>query len=616
LLKQTQTINSGTTEVIAENTYDELGQLTSKGVGGKTTQSRLQTVDYTYNIRGWLKQINDPNTLGTDLFGFKLGYNEGDNPLFNGNIALTQWKTANTDNSLKTYNYTYDALNRITSGIDNTNNYSLSFVDYDKNGNILHLKRNGQTNTQATSFGVMDDLTYSYNSGNQLLKVADVAIIDSFGFKDDALNTTADTANDYTYDVNGNLKTDANKNITDVQYNYLNLPTQVTINGQNILYVYDATGVKLRKTLNTTTTDYANGFIYENNQLQFFNQPEGYVMPSGSSFNYVYQYKDHLGNIRLSYSDKNNNGVINVTTDPNTTEIIEENNYYPFGLEHKGYNNVVNGTEYNYKTYQGKEKEEDLGLNTLAFGWRDYDPAIARFNKIDRFAEKYRSMNPYQFTANNPIFFREIAGDSINITELYKKNEDGSYVNKSQVKALEEFASTKAGKKYLAKFASKGQKIAGIVFDKDGKYHKKSIDLNIDADLTKVNDTRVGETSVGNNNNGKPDNNNRFQINISLGSDSAYDLLDTLTHEFFIHAVSYAEDIIDNNKVDYSNIDKDIRDVYKPNSRQHYQENRNAINGTSLFGNYGYEILKQGNAKYKRFKSNTEVWNSMWSFIY
>ncbi|MDO3696019.1 DUF6443 domain-containing protein, partial [Wenyingzhuangia sp. chi5] len=55
LTKQTQAIDGATTpEVIVENTYDELGQLTSKGVGGKNGQARLQNVDYTYNIRGWL----------------------------------------------------------------------------------------------------------------------------------------------------------------------------------------------------------------------------------------------------------------------------------------------------------------------------------------------------------------------------------------------------------------------------------------------------------------------------------------------------------------------------------------------------------------------------------
>lgn len=63
LTKQTQAINDAATpEVIVENTYDELGQLTTKGVGGKS--SRLQTVTYAYNSRGWLKQINDPASLG------------------------------------------------------------------------------------------------------------------------------------------------------------------------------------------------------------------------------------------------------------------------------------------------------------------------------------------------------------------------------------------------------------------------------------------------------------------------------------------------------------------------------------------------------------------------
>lgn len=100
------------------------------------------------------------------------------------------------------------------------------------------------------------------------------------------------------------------------------------------------------------------------------------------------------------------------------TEIVEEKNYYPFGLKHKGYNNVVNGTENNYFTYNGKELEEELGKNTLAFQWRDYDPAIARFNKIDRFAEKYYQENPYHFSGNNPIIFREIAGDSVTLARV------------------------------------------------------------------------------------------------------------------------------------------------------------------------------------------------------
>ena len=44
---------------------------------------------------------------------------------------------------------------------------------------------------------------------------------------------------------------------------------------------------------------------------KFISQPEGYIEPNTSGgFDYVYQYKDHLGNVRLSYSDMNKDGVV------------------------------------------------------------------------------------------------------------------------------------------------------------------------------------------------------------------------------------------------------------------------------------------------------------------
>ncbi|WP_298900676.1 RHS repeat-associated core domain-containing protein [uncultured Psychroserpens sp.] len=163
---------------------------------------------------------------------------------------------------------------------------------------------------------------------------------------------------------------------------------------------------------NVTNTQYRGSFIYEDDNLKFFSHPEGYIEPEGKSFNYIYQYKDHLGNIRLTYADSDGSGSIN----PNL-EIIEENNYYPFGLKHKGYNNVVTSTNpAQKKKFAGEEFEEELGKNTVAFQWRDYDPAIARFNKIDRFAEQYEDLTPYHFSANSPIYYREIAGDSISLT--------------------------------------------------------------------------------------------------------------------------------------------------------------------------------------------------------
>ena len=198
------------------------------------------------------------------------------------------------------------------------------------------------------------------------------------------------------------MLTDLNKGMSlGIAYNHLNLPTQVTLPGGNIQYIYDAMGVKLRKTVSRgATTDYAGNFVYENSSLKFFNHSEGYTQPDGSGgFEYVYQYRDHLGNIRLNYADSDGNGTITASS-----EIIEENNYYPFGLKHKGYNNVINGTEHKWK-YNGKELEESLGYDMYDFDMRHYDPAIGRWVVVDPLAEDMRRHSPYNFAFDNPIYF-------------------------------------------------------------------------------------------------------------------------------------------------------------------------------------------------------------------
>lgn len=321
LTKQTQTINGASIpEVIVANTYDELGQLTSKKVGGKTING-LQKVNYAYNIRGWLKSINDPNNLNqdNDLFGFELNYNTITNqnkPLYNGNISSASWKTNSLNSVLKQYYYTYDALNRFKTSryIENNvmNNKFVEYISgYDRNGNIMGLSRSTVHPTVPSWGGIqIDNLIYSYQ-GNQLMRVDDTSY-EGEGFKDGT-----NTGNDYSYDANGNMTVDKNKGIMGtatpdgITYNHLNLPTKIIFPSGSIDYVYDATGVKQRKIVSTgTTTDYAGGFQYENNLLKFFPQPEGYVDYSSGNFNYIYQYKDHLGNVRLSYADKDNDGVI------------------------------------------------------------------------------------------------------------------------------------------------------------------------------------------------------------------------------------------------------------------------------------------------------------------
>ncbi len=393
-------------ELIVYNDYDELGQLVRKKVGGTsgttfaTTTGNLQTVDYAYNIRGWMKSINNPQSLGNDLFAFGVNYNtvsHGGTPLYNGNISETEWRTANDDSSLRWYRHGYDPLNRLVSSIDNTadQRYGLTNLSYDKNGNVLGLTRKGHLDTGGTSFGDMDVLGYVYDSGNKVLRINDSGN-DAQGFRDGT-----NTNDDFEYDPNGNLEVDRNKGINSITYNHLNMPTLVDFGATgNIAMVYAADGTKLKKTVsNGTVTEYANGYVYEGGQLQFFNHAEGYVHKAGNDFKYVYQFRDHVDNIRLSYTD--NNG---------TLEIVEENNFYPFGGKMKGYNTNVSplgNSVANRWKFGGMELDDSLNeaMGTYDFGARILDPWGIRWWNIDPKADLMRRHSPYNYAFNNPIFF-------------------------------------------------------------------------------------------------------------------------------------------------------------------------------------------------------------------
>lgn len=279
LLVHKHKINTGSDVLIAKNNYDELGQLIKKEVGGTETSS-FQKIDYKYNIRGWLKEINNVDDIVTDndLFAFKIKYNDGATPLFNGNISETYWKS-NSDNVLRKYEYTYDKLNRLLEAnynkLDNPSiaDSYLERLQYDKNGNITSLVRNGDLD--ANDFAIeIDNLVYTYdtNNKNQLMKVLDQSNHPQ-GFKDDS-NGITDTDDDYDYDVYGNLIKDDNKDIDRISYNHLNLPHKITFaNGTSIEYIYNAVGQKVRKIvrqLDVTNTDYMGGFQYVAGKLNFF----------------------------------------------------------------------------------------------------------------------------------------------------------------------------------------------------------------------------------------------------------------------------------------------------------------------------------------------------------
>lgn len=416
LKKHYHQVDGNAPELLADNTYNELSQLTSKKVG-----NNLQNINYTYNIRGWLTKINDPGNLSGKLFGYEIKYHDPhtssySKAKYNGDITDISWKTAN-DGILKRYYYRYDNLNRLVSGLylepDTTIPMKYTFAEeaaYDLNGNITSLMRTGNESDQATS-EYIDDLNLNYY-GNKLISVNDAS---------QNFSGYPGGGNIISYDGNANMTSQLDKEIKKINYNHLNLPSSLVFTRQlstptglipeNSAYLYRADGVKVKKIYNQAisdpfgganeltpkTTDYLDGFQYQTfknktgnfiTALQFFPTSEGYYDFVRNK--YIYNYTDHLGNVRLSYFHNGSN-----------IEVLEENNYYPFGLKYNENSSGLSATaSYQYK-YNGKEFQTDTKM--YDYGARMYMPELGRWGSADGKGELYLSKSPYSYANNTPV---------------------------------------------------------------------------------------------------------------------------------------------------------------------------------------------------------------------
>ena len=149
--------------------------------------------------------------------------------------------------------------------------------------------------------------------------------------------------------------------------------------------------------------------MYENNQLQFILTSEGRIMmQNGGTYEYQYFLKDlpiviGIGNTRITLSQ---NGTV-----------LQEDAYYPFGMNIAGLSSVNSSPKNKYK-YNGKrctersrsELEGEFGLDWYDYGARFYDPIIGRFPSVDPLTEKFYNQSPYVYAYNNPIVCIDIDG--------------------------------------------------------------------------------------------------------------------------------------------------------------------------------------------------------------
>lgn len=395
--------------------YNEVGEMITKYLhSNQTTGTRsfVQKVDYQYNIRGWLTQINDP-TLGSDndLYGMQLFYNNTtgmgnlapSQGLYNGNIVGMKWNIKN--DAMRGYQFSYDGLNRLSQAnyaegsslSTNTGYFSESITNYDNNGNILGLQRK-YNNT------LVDGLTYTlFTKTNKIQRIVDS------GTSDPAVDDYPGNSLDYIYSANGNMTFDGAKNLYIEYHHTLNLPQELDFGGNNrIFYHYTPTGVKLIKHTKPGTgpeslTHYIGNIVYIGGTLSYILTDEGRLIANGTGvdrkFLFEYSEKDHLGNNRLTFMGTDLGGAV---------DIVQTTSYYPFGLVMKQYNgNTSPDYQKNRYLYNSKELQDDKmtseALTWYDYGARFYDPQIGRFHTVDPKAYKFFSTSPFSYCADNPM---------------------------------------------------------------------------------------------------------------------------------------------------------------------------------------------------------------------
>ena len=371
LVSGSYSLNNGKSATIKYE-YDAVGRMKKARYGDEINGF---DEEYSYGISGSLLRKKSP------YFAMGLRYHDplmsSSTPSWDGNISEWSWHY-DPDGNEQTYAFSYDKLSRLTNTEQYINgNLNDLFVEkeltYDKNGNLssMHRIANGAS---------LDRLAYSY-IGNQLTSLAGTA------------------TGTYSYDLQGNMIHDGVNNL-DLKYNCLNLIEKVERNGSTLAkYSYLADGIKLSATdAEGNGLYYLGSLVYRKQNGAFSLESAGFngghFIATSNNLELQYFLTDHLGSTRA---------IVN-----SDGEMIEQNNYYPFGMRWSDSNSRISDNRYRYNS-----KEEQLFVSNpyIDYGARMYDPKFRlSWNASDPLAEKHFEIGPYIFCANNPICLVDIFG--------------------------------------------------------------------------------------------------------------------------------------------------------------------------------------------------------------
>jgi RHS repeat-associated protein len=157
----------------------------------------------------------------------------------------------------------------------------------------------------------------------------------------------------------------------------------------------------------------------------------------------TYELSNHLGNVLSVISDKVIPHPSGSTVAYYKADILQSQDYSPFGVTLKGRNLKKTGLADEFRFgFNGMETDDEMkgDGNSYDFGNRMYDTRLGRFLSIDKYASKFSFQSPYLISGNSPLKYIDLKGDSLTIA---------STIYASTMKGLTVLSRTTAGKEIL-----------------------------------------------------------------------------------------------------------------------------------------------------------------------